>query len=149
MKVSFRVHPLTVSNDSFTMCVLYLLSVGIGMPNTSPKNKQLKLAREKREKFGHIPPPKPAVIPLAPRDHSHPPQSPKRASIPFTPISITPPQPKRRQFSKKMKRKRKRFGLISLRKKLFSLRGSGLLYQDIAGTGGTLIHQFLLRLCGK
>jgi len=91
------------------------------MPNISPKNKQLKLAREKRQNFGYVPPPKPTVVPLAPRDHAHPPQSPKRVSVPFTPLSIAPPQPKRRRFKKKTQQEKETLRSYKFEEKIVQL----------------------------
>ena len=90
---------------------------------TKPKARemQLKLARSKRECFGHIPPPKAAVTPLAPLDHSHPPQSPKRSSIPVTPFLITPPQPKRRRFKKRTEKEKETLRSFKFEEKIVQL----------------------------
>ncbi len=71
------------------------------MGKLNKKLKQLSKARGNRKNFGHSSPQKPSQLPIAPRDHSLPPQCAKRISIPVEPSCITPPQPKKRRFKKK------------------------------------------------
>ena len=91
------------------------------MPKPSARKKQLTLARAKRDSFGHIPPPKPTLIPLAPQDHSHPPQSPKQTSIPVTPLLVTPPQPKRRWFHKRTENEKETLQSYKFEEKIIQL----------------------------